>query len=370
MVLIFIYGMLFFFAALELLVKNKQALFFIATTWVYLFIGLGYEIGVDWVAYIESYNSGQILNMTFEPGYNLLNYLAHQFIPFWGFVFAVKILFLWILCKVIKQYTLLPTIALVVFIGISYIFINDTLRQMLAASIFLACFLYAKKYWFSLAMILGVWLHASILLLLPYKIFFGFKKHFKAKAIVLFMLALIVGFFAIEIISYLLPSLPSNFLSYKIRIYLQHVYTANYTATAMRIGFFAYVVFSPAVKKHNTLIIGNPLVHVFLFFSLLLLIIECFLIQFPLVAQRMRIYLGIFPIILFCNRCAKLSIPAQRWGLSMIVVVFCFATLIKFSYGIMGKYYLWDMNYVIQALQGFPENQHYQNARDFWINKE
>lgn len=362
--------MLFFLAALEPLVRKKKVLFTIAATWVYFFIGLGYEVGVDWVAYLEAYDSGRVLHTNFELGYNLLNYLTHYFVPFWGFVFIVKILFLWVLCRFIRQYSALPTAALVIFIGVSYIFINDTLRQMLAVMIFLYCFLYIKKNGFYLVMILAALFHASIFILLPYKILFWLKNHFKAKAALLTILALLLGVFIIDIISYFLPLLPSDMLAYKVGFYLQSASTASYAVTAIRVLFLAYIVFSVAVKKHNTLIIGNQLVHVFLLFSLLMLIIECFFIQLPIVAQRTRMYLGVFPIILFCNHCAKLSMSALRWSLIMFAVAFCFAVLVQFSYGPMGEYYLWDMNYVIQALQGFPENDHYQHVHDFWINNE
>lgn len=73
------------FALLDVVsISHKNKLLLIASFFIFTFIGLRYEVGVDWLFYQESYE-GLEKNLTIEPGYLFLTSLSSFIFNFWFF---------------------------------------------------------------------------------------------------------------------------------------------------------------------------------------------------------------------------------------------------------------------------------------------
>lgn len=163
--------------------QNVCAIFVFA-----LIYGIRYNVGVDNIVYITSYENLikgiQLSSKQFEAGYSLLaNIFAKGrlhfsiFIGFWG---ALQIFFIYYAMRNDKY--LLPFIALFIVLGPVFLTWANTMRQAVAECIFIYSieFIKNKKFWhYCLLVLIASLIHKSAIMLLPF--YFIFQKIFIPK---------------------------------------------------------------------------------------------------------------------------------------------------------------------------------------------
>ncbi|MBG3130100.1 MULTISPECIES: EpsG family protein [Proteus] len=349
-------------STLEFFNKKNIFYFFIATILIYFHIGLSYKLGVDWIEYYSLYEN--ISNYeNYEIGFSWLSkFFSYININFWVFVFAIKFIFLTSLFALIKKYCLYPTTAITFILIFLFPFINDPLRQLIATSILFLGILMNKSKISYKNIIFGFLFHSSYILILFIKLQFIKRKQLVKISILFVFLSLLL----IHNFHYLLL-LGDNFIIKKIYFYLTYAVQPNIYSLFIRIIFLYFVCFNKHVDLINKKILTNSVYINFWMLSFLLLLVELLAFQFPLLSQRLRIYLSPFPFILFLNYIYFLKDIIFKSTLLLIVFLYLYATLFSFMSGPMGSFYSLENNIVIQFLLDFPPNDIEENIRNFWL---
>ncbi|MDE9563763.1 EpsG family protein [Xenorhabdus bovienii] len=355
---------------LEIITKNKKNKFFCffsSTILTIFFIGLSYKLGVDWVEYIRIYEGSSTQIDHFEKGYILLNnFLNFLGINFWFYHITLKIIFLLLLISFIRKYSQLPVITLSIFIGLSFPFINDPLRQLIATCILLTTFLFFNRPPKLIGILMGFLFHSSFIVICVSWI----SKIKKKQLITLFILLYAFYFLIITNMNGIIntPFLPLNFIFEKINFYIKYSSSPNLISTFLRIIFLLFICLSIKIKVINSSYLGNDVFKYFWVFSLTCLFLELTSILTPIFSQRMRLYLLIFPIVLFSNylysRPTIFKIIVQ-----MIMISYCSISLYLFTEKKIGGFYSLDKNIIVEYLNDYPNKNISRKVDEFWIKR-
>ncbi|WP_434153611.1 EpsG family protein [Pseudomonas sp. JZ134] len=121
-------------------------MFFISAFFVYFFfIGLSYKSGSDWYNYLADYNAGCV-NPNFELGYKAVcSGFSFFGINYWFFSAFIKCFYISVLGWVLWRARGAPLAAFVLYVLLSIVFLENMLRQQLAAAFVLLALLYMRK---------------------------------------------------------------------------------------------------------------------------------------------------------------------------------------------------------------------------------
>lgn len=358
-------------SALEVLTYNRSQilyLHFIASILTLFFIGLSYHLGVDWLEYYRFYNGVSSSAENYELGYSSLNHLLFiSGVNFWLFNYAVKLCFLTFLIFFFKKYCKFPTLALTFFIGIVFPFINDPLRQLIAAIFLLAPFVLFSRVPGVLSLIFGSLFHSSFV------ICFGliFRK-LKRRTLIFVMLSLgcFILFSTVTVsVLNVINIYPIDLIMIKLKYYMKNTEPASYVSTAIRVIFLLFICFSYKVNRANSEMMGCEKENIFWLLSFLYLTLEVSLINLPIIPQRVRLYLLPFAIVLFVNFLSRVPSVINRLCLLVIVACYCCLTLYSFVNKPVGEYYSLDNNIIIHSFLGTPVISK-SKVDDFWIYQE
>lgn len=337
----------------------KNFLWFISSVLLLFILGLGYKVGVDWVNYQDNYYYNDFEG--FEPLYNMLSaFSASLGINFWFFVILIKSINTILLLKIFKRYTKLPILAATIFFALTYPYINDVLRQIVASIILLSSFLIIKRYPTIFSVIFATGFHTSSSILILGKLKF-FKRSSRRFTLILVLGSSIIGFFLAE----LLTSGIFNSFSYlafsKLQMYTEQSKVANLYSTSVRVSIFVLALYFQFKVKRIHSKVDDWVYRA----TLLMLLIELLTINIPLISQRVRIFLLPFVCIALVNGVYQLP-----KGLKAILVgyllSYCTIFLYLFVSGVFGNFYQFDMNIVVQFIKGFPPNNWESEAFKFW----
>ena len=352
-----------FFSLLEStnLNPNIKRLMWICSSVLVIFtIGLGYKVGLDWIAYKDNYYSTND-SEGFEPLYNLLSAVSASLnINFWLFVISIKCINIILLLILFKRYTKLPILTLTIFLSLTYPYINDVLRQLVACIILLSSFLFFKKMPSTLSIVLSSGFHTSSLMLILGKLSF-FKLRSKNFTIILISGSLVLSFLLIGLLSSNVFSSLNYFAVTKLIVYSEESKMASLYSSTVRLSIYALAVYfqakAPKINSSaNNWIYGA---------ALLMLVIEILTLSIPLISQRARLYLLPFVCIALTNGIAVLP-KVSKLAIIGYILSYCTLFLYLFTHGVFEGFYRLDMNVIMQFIKGFPPNNWESEAYNFW----
>ena len=187
-------------------------------TFLLLFVGLRYNTGADWAAYIEAFNTMSVVGNypRWEPGFVFIsNLFYYLFGNYYVFQFCASLFLLYALLKFYVAHTNYPVLSIAIFF---FMFFGSIVMAEVRQSIALAIVLLGSKYIFerqSLNFVLTIGIaclfHISAIFALP--LYLLNKRISKLSALLLLGFFQILYFFP-ELLAYLLdfiaPALPGR----------------------------------------------------------------------------------------------------------------------------------------------------------------
>ncbi|AUX93985.1 EpsG family protein [Mixta gaviniae] len=292
-------GILLFFANLDVLAdRKKKILIVIVSCIIALFVGLRYELGVDWLFYRDFYNGGAI-TLTIEPGYQLISkFFSSLGLYFWHFTLVITLFILTSLIFILKKYSPYPVFVLCVYFLVSFGFNVEALRQIVAVTFFylaLNFYLKEKNRLYYLTCLIGALFHISALLLLIFPFFIKRKiiKIGRFSLLVGVLLAL-VDIYPLGKLFKLVALIYSNPYIYKLVLYSSGELSGSVLSFNLMFKILIYCLFIK--NKRNVLLYfakrGVSLFYILVFEAafLLMLNIDIFLGQFGTISSRFDEY--------------------------------------------------------------------------------
>lgn len=358
-----IFLILIFFSLLEstnLNVTVKRLMWLCSSVLVFFILGLGYKVGVDWVSYKDNYYYNNNLE-GFEPLYTLLSATFSALnINFWFFVMTIKCFNTILLLSIFNRHAKLPILTVTIFFALTYPYINDVLRQIVATIILYSSFLFTKKMPGIFPIVLSSGFHTSSLVLLISKLNF-FQLKSKRFTITLLLISLVLGFSLAGLLTSGILSSFSFMAIGKLQMYSEDSNIANIYSSVVRLSLYALAL-SFQMRVTNSQSRVNDWIYRA---TLLMLVIEILTISVPIISQRVRLYLLPFVCIALTNGLSTLP-KRSRLALMGYVLSYCVLFLYLFTHGVFGEFYRLDMNIIVQFLQGFPPNNWESEAYNFW----
>lgn len=348
---------------IELLNKNtnvKTFIWVLASSLILFLLGLGYKVGVDWVSYKDNYGT---YYSGFEPLYNVLaNFFANMNVNFWVFAIFLKSIHIMLLLRIFRNYTKLPILAAVIFFSLTYPYINDVLRQIVASIVILSSFLIYKRYPSLISIIFASGFHASSLMLIIGKLKF-FNSTSNRFIILLVIGCLLAGLSLKGILtSSILGSLSYTSIN-KLQFYSEGSNLSNLYSSIVRFSILSLALYFQAKIPRSKSSVNDWIYRA----TLLMLLIEALTLSIPLISQRLRIYLLPFVCIALTNGIYYL--PKYVKSIAAIyVLTYSMLSLYLFTHGSFKDYYQLDMNIIMQFIKGFPPNNWESLAYDFWLH--
>ncbi|HDB9884930.1 TPA: O12 family O-antigen polymerase [Escherichia coli] len=325
-----------------------------------LTMGLSYQIGVDWVEYERVYNGNSESLNNYEFGYIVLNNIANYLgASFWGFVILIKYTFFISLFLMVRKFSRLPVLTTTLILGLLFPFINDPLRQIISASILFFTIYFYNRPPKILGIIGGGVFHSTFIIII-----IRYLKIFTKRSIVL-----IFVFVGVAILLFLKYGsfLGDGMLFRKLNFYMEYSSLSNLYGFALRFLLLSFIVFNIDVYKANCKFIRGDICYYFWIFSITYLWLEIIFVTFPLIPQRMQLYLLPFAFILLSNYLYYSRLTFTKNILAFICVIISFSSLCLFLDGPMGHFYSITDNIVLKYIQGFTNDKTY-DANQFWIN--
>lgn len=357
-------GTLLLIANLDIIVdRNKKTLLFLSSFIVLIFIGLRYELGVDWLFYRDFYNGGTI-TLTVEPGYQLLSLAFHQTgASFWFFTFLITLLSVISLNYIFKNYSPYPAFLSSIYFIISFGFNIEALRQILAV----ACFYIALRAYFKRKEInyyilcgTGALFHISALLLLFIPFFI--KRSFIKLGLYSLIFGLVLGLIGIypvgEFIK-IVGSIYSNPYIDKLIWYSSTGAIGSILTFNLIFKLLLYVFFIKSKKNIIMLfsVKNIPLIYLKTFESIFLLMlnIDVFLGQFGTISSRLDEYFLPSMLIIMTY---VIAANAKKGNRILLSCLFSTYILISFSRFISNDYFAVQfVPYSNSVLQSLNESQ-------------
>ena len=357
-----VFTILLCLSVVELLNKNNNIKSFIwvfTSTLILFLLGFGYKVGVDWVSYKDNYGSYYI---GFEPLYNIFSsFIANMNINFWVFAILLKCIHTILLLKIFREYTKLPILAATIFFSLTYPYINDVLRQIVASIVILSSFLIYKRYPSLISIIFASGFHASSLTLAIGKLkFFNSTSN---RFIVLLVIGCLIAGLSLKgiLTSSILSSLSYTSIN-KLQFYSEGSSLSNLYSSFVRFSILSLALYFQAKFNRSHSSINDWIYRA----TLLMLLIEALTLSIPLISQRVRLYLLPFVCIALTNGIS--SLPRNlKVGVTTYVLSYCMLFIYLFTHGPFKEYYQLDMNIIIQFFKEFPPNDWESAAYSFWL---
>jgi len=214
LILFIIFYLLSFPTFLNFNAKSRNIIFFISIIILFLFAGLRYETGGDWVMYTHVFNliepinkillghEDHFLDINYEFLYKLLNSIVKLFSSdFQIFLLVVQLILSVLLYKSLKEYSTLPIIAVIVYYSrCMFIFDFVVIRQAIAILIVFYSLKYLESkdiYIYIFLVILASFFHFSAIIMLLVSPFLK-RTYSNRLLIIYFMVANAFVFFKIR----------------------------------------------------------------------------------------------------------------------------------------------------------------------------
>ncbi|UQY42858.1 EpsG family protein [Mixta hanseatica] len=365
-------GMLLFFANLDVLAdRKKNILIVIVSIIIFLFIGLRYELGVDWLFYRDFYNGGAI-TLTIEPGYQITSFFFKLInLNFWLFSLLITVFTLITLSYTIRKCSPYPAFVISVYSIISFGFNVEALRQIVAVSLFylaLNFYLREKQRLYYIFCLIGSLFHVSALLLLLFPLITK-KKMLKVGRISLVagLLLGIVGIYPLGQIFKAVSLIYSNPYLNKLIWYSSGDSVGSILTFNLIFKIVMYCYFLNRKKSIVRLFIkrGISVSYLLVFEAafLLMLNVDVFLGQFGTISSRLDEYFIPAMLIVVSYIIASYNKRQNRALLSCLFSLYVFISFQRFT---NNEYFMAQFvpysNIIVEILHGSPYNLERENA--------
>ncbi|MDU4940939.1 MAG: EpsG family protein [Mixta calida] len=365
-------GMLLFFANLDVLADRKKNILIVIVSFIIsLFVGLRYELGVDWLFYRDFYNGGAI-TLTIEPGYQIVSkFFSSLGLYFWFFTLIITLFTLATLSSILKKYSPYPTFVLCIYFLISFGFNVEALRQIIAVSIFyLALHFYInnKNKLYYTVCLTGALFHISALLLLMLPFFIKTKiMKIGRYSLVVGMLLALAGIYPLGQLFKLVAMIYNNPYIYKIVLYTSDETSENILSFNLLFKILIYCCFIKNKKNIFIYFVNRKVslffVRVFEAAFLLMLNIDVFLGQFGTISSRLDEYFIPAMLIVVSYIIASYNKRQNRVLLACLFSLYVFVSFQRFT---NNEYFMAQFvpysNSIVEMLHGSPYNLERENA--------
>ncbi len=285
------------------------AIFFIG---LYLLVfATAFRFGVDWYEYEKSFESPGA--NYFEYGYVALeNLFSSLGINYYVFQFFVKCCF-WIAClKLMSKYSTLNPFSIFLYLLLSTVFLNDFIRQQLAAIFVFIALIRVKKGFlqFFLLVIIASLFHKSAFFVLPF--YFLYKsKTVEDAFIFLALITFCLSFFNFSIVGFFINSataLLGDDLGERIVFY--HQLTDSEMTLGRFLRFLLLILFVWNIKLNKKLILDDNQRVIFIAALMMLGYEMIFYDVLPIWARVREYFVVLFPALFFIcfnNRLQKIA---------------------------------------------------------------
>ena len=165
--------------------KYKPIFVIISFLYLWLFSGLRYQVGMDYVSYEDYYNESYFGTCPDfkEPGFAFLFYICRRIgLPFYVITLLISFITIYLIYKFIFRYSALPFLSILIFYTFAhyYTYSFNVMRQVLASYIFLVSinFIVQRKFLRYALIILFTtsFVHMTAIVLLP--LYFILQKYY------------------------------------------------------------------------------------------------------------------------------------------------------------------------------------------------
>lgn len=304
-------------------ITKKYKLFFLITTFLYLwlFSGLRYQVGMDYIAYEDYYEQSLygLCSDFKEPGFAYVFYICRNMgIPFYIITLFLSFITIFLIYKFIFRYSVLPFLSILIFYTFAhyYTYSFNVMRQVLASYIFLVSIsLIDQRKFFKYALVIiftTLFVHTSAIILLP--LYFILHKNYTLKFKILLLCATCMA-------SSVFVAIIGNIEAYSIYLKFDNYAHGLSITTAILIvvsSIFLIIESRRSDKTQLTNIIFNINYLVLVFLSISI----CFLNQpLILVFTRFAIYFTPIYLILVPNLVATIRRPRKMLLVISIISV-------------------------------------------------
>lgn len=372
---------IFLIAFLDVLVitdnKKIKLLYYALFTLVFTFIGLRYQIGLDWLFYQDLFQGGTF-TIAIEPGYYFLSYISSSIIGYWFYQSLITAFLVVCLKAFSKKLTVNYLFCIGLFFLYQFIFVTEALRQIVSLAIVLIAFikcLERKTVLFYLFVMIAVLFHVSAIItfaILPFV--------YKRNAQLLKILALVgvvlsfINIYPIEFFLKLMTMFPTGGYIDKVLWYSQDDYAGSIITFSLAFKILIILLFdyrfksitsseSHALKSRSYNIIYASLY--------LMLFIDVYLGRFGTISTRLNVYFIPFFLIAITY-----LIKEFRQGISRVLCLTFVMTYFSINYfSIMDGYYFEHFyspyqNYISEIFNPGAYNDRGGDVKFYFSNKD
>jgi hypothetical protein len=319
--------LLLFLLAINLLgvdkVTKKYKRFFIICSFLYLwlFSGLRYQVGMDYVAYEEYYEQSYfgLCNDFKEPGFAYFFYVFKNMgVPFAIITLILSFFTILLIYTFIFRYSSLPFLSILIFYTFAhyYTYSFNVMRQVLASYIFLSTInliLERQFIKYAITIILTAYfVHATAIILLPLYFILHRSYSLKFKIILLVCCCLTSSLFV---------GIINNIEAYSVYLKFDD-YAHGLSMTTMILMITSIIFLLIEVYKSKKTILSNILYNINYLVLVFLSISICFLNQpLILVFTRIAIYFTPIYIVLIPNIISPIAKSKIKVSLICIIAI-------------------------------------------------
>lgn len=350
--------------------KTDQRLIAIFLAGFYLLVfGMAFRFGVDWYEYEKSFeNPGENY---FEYGYVALEKLFSSLgFNYYVFQFFVKCCF-WIAClKLMSKYSTLNPFSIFLYLLLSTVFLNDVIRQQLAAIFIFIALIRLKKGFlqFFLLIFLGSLFHKSAFFVLPFYFLYQSKK-VEDIFILLALIAFCLSFLNFSIVGFFINSV-DDFLGADLggRILFYHQLTGSEMTLGRFLRFLLLILFVWNIKLSRRVALDENQRVVFIAVMMMLGYEMIFYDVLPIWARVREYFVVLFPALFFICFNNRLQKNAAR----LFVLVYAGYTFlgIFISNKALFETYSYYNNIIYCEILGCEEysSKKERSAEDYWLS--
>lgn len=309
--------------------KTDQRLIAIFLVGFYLLVfAMAFRFGVDWYEYEKSFeNPGENY---FEYGYVALEkFFSFLGFNYYVFQFFVKCCF-WISClKLMSKYSTLNPFSIFLYFLLSTVFLNDFIRQQLAAIFIFIALIRLKKgcFQFFFLVFLGSLFHKSAFFVLPFYFLYQSKK-VENIFILLALIAFCFSFLNFSIVGFFINSataLLGDDLGERIVFY--HQLTGSEMTLGRFLRFLLLILFVWNIKLNKKILLDENQRVVFIAVMMMLGYEMIFYDVMPIWARVREYFVVLFPALFFICFNNRLQKNAAR----LFVLVYAGYTFLGIS---------------------------------------
>lgn len=341
-----------------------------------LIVPFSYKVGTDWYLYENSYYDNGLRGVNPDFLYKAVMGFFHGIgVDFDLFAVLNRLVYAFSILYFVGRYTSYGLLALVAIISSSFVFLNDSLRQQLAAIFCLLAIFNIEKSGirFLFLIALGSLFHASAIFALPAWLLYRSNFLLGAAFVVgvLFFFLSYFGFGLVGGVRYLWLSLfgSENIISYKISVYSDVQPSVFGLAHVMRFILFCvyfFIYFGVVFSKNR----GNcfdSTARMFFVGAFLMFFYEMVFFDAETFWRRLKeffvLFFVLFPIYTAESYMGK---NARIFVFLMILIYVCYVSFSFFGSSLFRGNYIIYSNYIFSSIFLSSDEGAYARAIDFW----